>query len=230
MVLTNSFSDVPSKLGSCFYVFQTMFLNVHFLHPTENLIQCLFQQAAMLFFGSCCFCIISKHSYVLNNFRKYFYAKAFQNVNVHVKYAIHSNLVICNNFVNYKVLPAFDFHSIGLEPSQLLQTDLIPERKCCKDYCFRLVFFILPIMFARVFLRNTHKRVKAFFGCMIFLLTTTKPNFFTKNDILNSISEIFTYESIDACNLLHKSHIHNAFVFFALAKFKGNPNSRGILN
>ena len=31
---------------------------------------------------------------------------------------------------------------------------------------------------------------------------------------------MFTYESIDACNLLHTSHIHNAFVFFALSKFK----------
>ena len=34
MVLTNSLSDIPSKLGSCFYVFQTMFLTVNFLHPT----------------------------------------------------------------------------------------------------------------------------------------------------------------------------------------------------
>ena len=31
---------------------------------------------------------------------------------------------------------------------------------------------------------------------------------------------MFTYEPIDACNLLHASHIHNAFVFFALSKFK----------
>ena len=42
-------------LGSCFYVFQTMFLTVNFLHPTENLIQCPFQQAGILFFGSWCF-------------------------------------------------------------------------------------------------------------------------------------------------------------------------------
>ena len=75
-------------------------------------------------------------------------------------------------------------------------------------------------MFARVFLRNKHKRVKAFFGCIIFLLTITKPNLLTKNDILKSTSEMLTYESIDACNLLHTSHIHNAFVFFALSKFK----------
>ena len=67
-------------------------------------------------------------------------------------------------------------------------------------------------MFAHVFLRSKHKRVKALFGCIIFLLTN--------NDILKSTSEIFTYESIDACNLLHTSHIHNAFVFFALSKFK----------
>ena len=52
MVLTNSLSDIPSKLGSCFYVFQTMFLTVNFLHPTENLIQCPFLQVGILFFGS----------------------------------------------------------------------------------------------------------------------------------------------------------------------------------
>ena len=75
-------------------------------------------------------------------------------------------------------------------------------------------------MFASVFLRNKHNMVKAFFGCVTFLLTITKPNLLTKNDILKSTSEIFTYESIDACHLLHISHIHNAFVFFALSKFK----------
>ena len=67
MVLTNSLSDIPSKLGSCFYVFQTMYLTVNFLHPTR-----------ILFFGSWCFCIISKRSYILNNFRNYFHAKAIQ--------------------------------------------------------------------------------------------------------------------------------------------------------
>ena len=116
------------------------------------------------------------------------------------------------------MLPVFDFHSIGLEPSQLLQTDLTFKRKCCSDYSFRLVHFIFPIMFARVFLRSKHKRVKAFFGCIIFLFTITKPNLLTKNDLLKSASEIFTYELIDACNLLHTSHIDNAFVFFAVSK------------
>ena len=48
MVLTNSLSDVPSKLRSCFYVFQKMYLTFSFLHPTENLIQCTFQQAGVL--------------------------------------------------------------------------------------------------------------------------------------------------------------------------------------
>ena len=139
----------------------------------------------------------------------------FVDVDIDVEYAIHSDLVIYNNFMNYKVLPAFDFHSIGLEPLQLLQTDLTPESKGCNDYCFHLVLFIFSIMFARVFFRKKHKRVKAFFGCIIFLLTITKPNLLTKNDILKSTSEIFTYESIDACNLLHTSHIHNAFAFFA---------------
>ena len=296
MVLTNSLFDILSKLGSCFYVFRAMFLTVNFLHPTENLIQCPLHQAGILFFGSWCFCIISKRSYVLNNFRKYFHANAIQkpltilfnnfflcflkfllyfvimsfflicvyyvlsvlhalylyvcfvnisayipteiparlsnlfytnsfififvDVNVDVEYAIRSDLAICNNFINYKVLPGFDLISIGLEPSQLLQTDLAPERKCYNDYCFRLVLFIFPIMLARVFLRNKHKRVKAFIGCIIFLLTITKSNLLTKNDILTSTSEIFTYESIDACNLLRTSYIHNGFVFFALSFFK----------
>ena len=144
----------------------------------------------------------------------------FVDVNVDVEYAIHSDLVICNNFINYKVLPVFDFHSVGLESSQVPQTDLTPERKCCYDYCFSLILFIFPVMFARVFPRNKHKRVKTFFRCIMFLLTIAKPNLLSKNDILKSTNEIFTYESTDACNLLHTSHIHNAFVFFALSKFK----------
>ena len=36
MALTNSLSDIPSKLESCFYVFQTIFLTVNFLHPTYH--------------------------------------------------------------------------------------------------------------------------------------------------------------------------------------------------
>ena len=52
----------------------------------------------------------------------------------------------------------------------------------------------------------------------------TKP--LTKNSMLKSTSEIFMYllihehESIDTCNLLHTSHLHNAFACFALWKFK----------
>ena len=110
------------------------------------------------------------------------------------------------------MLPAFDFHFIGLQSSQLLQTDLTPERKCSNDNCISIAFFIFLIMFARVFFRNKHKSVKAFFGCIIFLLSIRKPNLLTKNDIIKSTSEIFTYE----CTC----HIHNAFVFFALSKFK----------
>ena len=34
----------------------------------------------------------------------------FVDVSVDVEYAIHSDLVVCNNFTNCKVLPAFDFH------------------------------------------------------------------------------------------------------------------------
>ena len=120
------------------------------------------------------------------------------------------------------MLPAFNFHFIGLESSQLLQTDLTPERMCSNDNCFSLaiIAIISPIMFARGFFRNKHKRVKAFSGRIIFLLSITKSNLLTKSDILKSTREIFTYESIDACNLLHTCHIHNAFVFFALSKFK----------
>ena len=149
-------------------------------------------------------------------FKNLFYTNSFififADVNLDVKYAIYSDLVICNNFINYEVLPAFDFYSIGLDPSQLLQTDLTPKRKCCNDYCFRLVLFIFSIMFASMFLRNKHKKVKAFFGCIIFLFTITKLNLSTKNDILKSTSKIFSYESIDACNFLQTSHIYNAFV------------------
>ena len=79
MVLTSSLSDVPSKLRSCFYVFQKIFLTFSFLHHTENLVQCPFQQAGIpLFFRFCCFCLISKCSCVLNNFRDYFHAKDFK--------------------------------------------------------------------------------------------------------------------------------------------------------
>ena len=94
------------------------------------------------------------HTRLSNLFYTYSFIFIFVDANIDVEYAIHSDLVICNNFINYKVLPAFDFHSIGLESSQLLQTDLTPERKCCNDYCFSLVLFIFPIMFARAFLKK----------------------------------------------------------------------------
>ena len=141
------------------------------------------------------------------------------NVNVDLENAMHSDLVICNNS-NYKVLPAVNFDFIGLQSSQLLPTDITPEKKCSNDYCFSLALFIFPIMFAHVFLGRKHKAVKAFFECITFLLSITKSNLFTKNDILKSTSEIFTYESIDVYNLLHTSYLHNACRFFALAKFK----------
>ena len=119
---------------------------------------------------------------------------------------MHSDLVICNNFINYKVLYAFDFRFIGFDLSQLLQTDITSERKCSNDCCFSLALFIFPIMSASVFLRNKYNRVKAFFGYIIFLLSITKSNLLTKHDILKSTSESFTYESIDACNSL-KTHL-----------------------
>ena len=46
-------------------------------------------------------------------------------------------------------------------------------------------------------------------------MSITKLNLLTKNDIVKSASEIFTYESIDTWNLLHTSHLHNV-----LSKFK----------
>ena len=80
MILTNSLSDVSSKLRSCYHVFQIMFLFFSFLHPTENLIQCPFQQAGvLLFFRLSYFCLISNCRYVLINFRHDFHPKAFHS-------------------------------------------------------------------------------------------------------------------------------------------------------
>ena len=84
------------------------------------------------------FCFVNISAYIptevparLSNL---FYANSFffvfVDVNGDVEYAIYSDLVLCNNFLNYKVLPVLDFHSIGSEPSQLPQTDLTFERKC----------------------------------------------------------------------------------------------------
>ena len=42
----------------------------------------------------------------------------FVDVYVDVENRMHSDLVICNNFINHKVLPSLDFHFIGLESSQ----------------------------------------------------------------------------------------------------------------
>ena len=135
-------------------------------------------------------------------------------VNVDVENAVHSDLVICNNFINYKLLPAFNFDFIYLDSFQLLQTDIIHMKKIPNDYCFSLALFIFPIIFARVFLRGKHKTVKTFFVCIIFQLSITKPNLLTKNDILKLTCKIFTYESIDACSLLLTSHLHNVWHFF----------------
>ena len=113
----------------------------------------------------------------------------------------------CNNFISYNVLPAFDFYFIDLKSSQSLQFDITAEKNCivlvCAEvnYCFSLAVFIVSIMFACVFLINKHKRVKAVFACMKFLLSITKPKLST-----NQRARFFTYdESIDACNLLHKT-------------------------
>ena len=51
----------------------------------------------------------------------------FVDVNVDVEYVIRSDLVLFNNFINYEVLslPAFDFHFMGLESSQLLHIVIV---------------------------------------------------------------------------------------------------------
>ena len=41
-------------------------------------------------------------------------------------------------------LYAFDFDFINLEPSQLLQTGITPEKKCSNGYCLSLAFFMFP--------------------------------------------------------------------------------------
>ena len=58
----------------------------------------------------------------LSDVSNLFYTYSFLcvDVNVDVEIAMHSNLVICNSFIKYKVLPAFDFDFIGLESSQSL--------------------------------------------------------------------------------------------------------------
>ena len=79
IVLTNSLSNIPSKLGSCFYVFQTMFLTINFLHPTENLTYTVpFSTSQNPFLWIMVLFYNFKTHYVLNNFQNYFHAKTFQ--------------------------------------------------------------------------------------------------------------------------------------------------------
>ena len=64
-------------------------------------------------------------------------------------------------------------------------------------------------MFSRVFLRNKHKRVKAFFGCIIFLFSLAKSNLLTKNDILKSTSKFLMNQNL----LMHGiSYTHLIFI------------------
>ena len=133
--------------------------------------------------------ILSEISIRLSNL---FYTSNF--IFVDVENAMRSGLVTCNNFINYKVLPALGFDFIGLDFSYLLQNGITSERRCKNDYCFSLALFIFPSCL-QVFLRNKYKRVKAFFVCLIFLFSITKPNLLTKNEILKSTCETFTYES-----------------------------------
>ena len=117
---------------------------------------CLFCKSLCLYTNWCTYQIVKFNLY-------YVYTNSFififVDVNVDDEYAIHSDVVISNNFINYKVLPASNFHFIGLESSQLLRTVLTPQRKYSNDYCFSLALSIFPIMFARLFPINKHQRI-----------------------------------------------------------------------
>ena len=64
-------------------------------------------------------CFVNISVYILseipNRLSSWFYTTSFifVDANVDVEIDMPSNLVIRNNFMNYKVLPAFDFHFIG---------------------------------------------------------------------------------------------------------------------
>ena len=76
LILTNSPFYFPSKLRSCFYAFQIIFLAFDSLHPTCIL---FFKHARFrLLVALWSFCLISRWGYVLKNFPLYFYAMAFK--------------------------------------------------------------------------------------------------------------------------------------------------------
>ena len=58
--------------------------------------------------------ILSK---ILTTLQNLFYINSFifVDVNVDLENPMHSDFIICNNFINCKVLPALDFRFIGLE-------------------------------------------------------------------------------------------------------------------
>ena len=64
-------------------------------------------------------CFVSISVYILteipNRLPDLFYTNSFIFVDddVDIEIAKHSNLVLCNNFINYKMLPDFDIHFIG---------------------------------------------------------------------------------------------------------------------
>ena len=154
MDLTNSLSDIPSKLESCFYVFQTMFLTFNFLHSTENLIQCPFQQAGILPFGLWYFCIVSKRNYVLNNFRNNFHAKAFQKP----LRILFNNFWLCSlRFLLHFLITSFFFICVYYVLSVLhasylyvcfvnISANILAEIPDCQIYFILIVLFLFLLM------------------------------------------------------------------------------------
>ena len=133
-----------------FEVFAKFFNHQVFLNVCIMLCQCFMLHIFVYFVNISAYIPTEIPTKLSNLFYTNSFYFIFIDVNVDVKYAIYSDLVICNNFLNYKVFPAFNFHFIGLELSQLLQTDLTLKRKCCNDYCLCLVLLIFPSMFACV--------------------------------------------------------------------------------
>ena len=65
-----------------------------------------------------CVCFVNISVYI-SDLSNLFYTTNFVSVDVNIdaENSMHNDLVICNNFINYKVLSAFDFDFIGLESS-----------------------------------------------------------------------------------------------------------------
>ena len=116
----------------------------------------LFSTSRVLFFGSWCFCIISKRSYVLNNFRNYFYAKAFQKplttlsnnlfsclLRLLPYFLIISFFLICVYYV-LSVLHASYLHVCFVNISAYIPTE-IPTRLSNLFYTNSFIFILVDV-------------------------------------------------------------------------------------